>query len=188
MTNPSVRLTFREVTRSRWADLEKLFESPGGPKYCWCMVWRATPQEAGRRDGRSRKAALNRRVRRGVPIGLLGYLGEEPVAWVSIAPRPTYRHLGGLDDSTDEPEKVWSLICFFVARPFRGRGVMTQLLKAAVNHARRRGATVVEAYPVEPSSPSYRFMGFTPVFKAAGFREVGRAGTRRHVMRLQAKP
>ena len=50
--------------------------------------------------------------------------------------------------------------------------------------ARAKGATVVEAYPVAPDSPSYRFMGFVPVFEAAGFREVGRAGIRGHVMRL----
>ena len=43
----------------------------------------------------------------------------------------------------------------------------------------------VEAYPVDPDSPSFRFMGWVSVFKAAGFREVGRAGTRRHVMRLK---
>jgi hypothetical protein len=42
---------------------------------------------------------------------------------------------------------------------------------------------VVEAYPVDADSPSYRFMGFVAPFEKAGFREVGRAGTRRHVMR-----
>lgn len=64
---------------------------------------------------------------------------------------------------------------------------MRRLIGAAVEHARTRGATVVEAYPVKPDSPSYRFMGFIPSFKTAGFREVGRAGTRRHVMRLLLK-
>jgi hypothetical protein len=43
----------------------------------------------------------------------------------------------------------------------------------------------VEAYPVDPGAPSYRFMGYTTTFKAAGFREVVRAGTRRHVMRIR---
>jgi hypothetical protein len=43
---------------------------------------------------------------------------------------------------------------------------------------------VVEAYPVDPDSPSYRFMGFADLFETAGFREVGRAGKRRHVVRL----
>ena len=59
-----------------------------------------------------------------------------------------------------------------------------RLIGAAVDHARENGATVVEAYPVDPTSPSYLFMGFVGTFEAMGFREVGRAGTRRHVMRL----
>ena len=59
-----------------------------------------------------------------------------------------------------------------------------RLIAAAVEHARRMGAAVVEAYPVEPDSPSYRFMGLVGTFEAIGFIPVGRAGTRRHVMRL----
>jgi hypothetical protein len=43
---------------------------------------------------------------------------------------------------------------------------------------------VLEAYPVSPDSPSYRFMGFVPAFEARGFAPAGMAGTRRHVMRL----
>jgi len=67
----------------------------------------------------------------------------------------------------------------------RGQGLGRQTLEAAVAHARAEGARVVEAYPVAPDSPSYRFMGFVPAFEKAGFREVGRAGSRRHVMRLE---
>jgi GNAT superfamily N-acetyltransferase len=180
-------MTFHEVDREHWADLGRLFESSGGPKYCWCMVWRATPSEARRRDGASRKAALRRRVQSGVPIGILGYIGDDPVAWCSIAPRSTYRRLGGSDDPADAAEVVWSLVCFFIVRPLRRQGIATRLLEAAIDHARRQGATVVEAYPVEADSPSYRFMGFVPMFEALGFREVGRAGTRRHVVRLKLK-
>ena len=58
------------------------------------------------------------------------------------------------------------------------------MVKSAVVHAREKGATVVEAYPVDSDSPSYRFMGFVDIFEAMGFREVGTAGIRRHVMRL----
>jgi GNAT superfamily N-acetyltransferase len=175
------RLVFHEVDADRWPDFEQLFESRGGPKNCWCMVWRATPKE--KTNKHARKAGMKRRVMEGVPVGILGYLGEEPVTWCSIAPRPTYRRLGGPED--DETENVWSLVCFFVARRLRGQGAMARLIAAAVKHARRRGATVVEAYPVDPESPSYRFMGFIPTFKAAGFVEVGSAGTRRSVMRLK---
>ena len=147
------------------------------------MVWRATPAEAKQTSGPERKVNLKLRVDQGTPIGLLGYDGQEPVAWCSIAPRPTYRRLGGIEDEAQE--NVWALVCFYMARRLRGLGVTRQLIEAAVEHARQKGATIVEAYPVEPDSPSYRFMGFIESFKAAGFVEVGRAGTRRHVMHLR---
>src|SRR5262245_15184301 len=180
MTSP--RLTFHDVDPERWPDLVRLFAARGGPNSCWCMAWRATSQEAKQRDGASRKRALQGRVRNGVPIGLLGYLAGEPVAWCSIAPRTTYRRLGGPGDGDDA--SVWSLACLFLRRDLRGQKFADQLIAAAVTHARGRGAAVVEAYPVDPDSPSYRFMGFVDAFARAGFRHVGRAGTRRHVMRL----
>ena len=58
-----------------------------------------------------------------------------------------------------------------------------RLIAAAVDHAKSRGATVVEAYPVDEAAPSYRFMGFVGVFAKAGFADLGLAGVRRHVMR-----
>lgn len=168
------------VTPERWADMEALFEGRGGPHNCWCMVWRknqfakAMPGKAGK------KAAMQQRVVDGVTVGLLAYADGEPVAWCSIGPRDTYRKLGG-DESL---ANVWSLVCFFVTRPLRGQGVSRQLLDAAVAYARERGADYVEAYPVEPDSPSYRFMGRVPLFEQAGFEFVQMVGTRRHVMLL----
>jgi len=177
-------LIFREVDESRWVDFERLFAGSGGPKACWCMVWRATGIETRQTQGAQRKAAIKARVDAKVPIGILGYLDGEPVAWCSIAPRPTYRRLGGPDVAGQDPASVWSLACFFAHRKLRGQGVTSQLIHAAVTHARANGASVVEAYPVDPGSPSYRFMGYLPTFEAAGFSKVGVAGTRRHVMRL----
>ena len=178
-------LTFREVDQSNWDDFARLFQSRGGPKNCWCMVWRTTPAERKQPGGASRRAALSSRVAAGVPIGILAYRGDTPLAWCSIAPRPTYRRLGGPDDYVDEPVAVWSLACFFVKREHRGQGFGGQLLQAAIAHARRKGAKIVEAYPVASDSPSFRFMGFVDLFKQFGFEEVGLAGTRRHVVRLK---
>jgi len=182
MNDKLQHLVFHEVDRQRLNDFVTLFESRGGPKYCWCMAWRATPEEAKQQEGASRKAAFLRRVQQGVPVGILGYLDGRPIAWCSIAPRPTYRALGGAAEKPDE--NIWSLVCLFVKREHRGLGITARLIAAAVVHARKQGATVVEAYPVDPDSPSYRFMGFVSAFKKAGFVEVGRTGTRRHVMRL----
>jgi GNAT superfamily N-acetyltransferase len=175
-------MTFRPVTAARWKDLEDLFESRGGPKYCWCMAWRMA-SERHDMSRAQRKAAIKGRVKDGIPIGILGYLNGAPIAWCSIAPRPTYRKLGGLEKTNENPDTVWSLVCFFVKREFRGAGVTDRMLEAAVAYAKKKGAKVVEGYPVEKNSPSYTFMGFVPTFQAAGFKAAGRAGSRRHVMR-----
>ena len=72
----------------------------------------------------------------------------------------------------------------FIKRELRGEGMTAELIQVAAAHARSKGARILEAYPVLPGSPSYRFMGFVPTFERAGFRRVGPAGSRRHVMRL----
>lgn len=180
MTSHAPKFTVRAVEADTWPDFERLFEGKGAPKYCWCMAWRATKEESKQTDSASRKRAMQSRVRSGMPVGLLGYLDGDPVAWCSVAPRSTYRPLVR-DNASDEG--IWSIACFFTRREFRGQGLTKRMLAAALRHARAHGATVVEAYPVDADSPSYRHMGFVPMFAEAGFVEVGREGTRRHVMR-----
>lgn len=126
---------------------------------------------------------LRERVDAGVPVGILAYRGDQPVGWCSVGPRDTMRSTMGAPGALAD-EQIWSIVCFFVPRPLRGTGLTRRLLDAAVKQAHKRGATVIEAYPVDPESPSYRFMGFVSTFRDMGFVEVGRAGTRRHVMRL----
>jgi GNAT superfamily N-acetyltransferase len=180
------QLSFHELDAPRWDDFARLMQSGSWTRQCWCMAWRETGRDV-KRTGPERKAAMAERVQAGVPAGILGYLEGEPVAWCSIAPRPTYRRLGGPEPEGEVPEDVWSLVCFFRRRDLRGQGITARLLRAAVEHALEKGARVVEAYPVQPDSPSYTFMGYVPTFEAAGFRHVAMAGTRRHVMRLELR-
>ena len=146
------------------------------------MTWRATPEEIKDNKGPARRKQILGRIADGVPVGLVGYADGVPVAWVSVAPRHTFRNLGGPAEQSGE--KVWSLTCMYVRRQLRGEGIGRQLIEAAIAYASKRKADILEAYPVAPSSPSYRFMGFVPAFAGLGFVEVGKAGTRRHVMRL----
>ena len=85
----------------------------------------------------------------------------------------------------DEP--VWSVSCLFVARPFRRRGLSVALLNAAAEHARARGAAVVEGYPVEPNSENapaaFVWTGLASAFLRAGFVEVARRSETRPIMR-----
>ncbi|MGV3491608.1 MAG: GNAT family N-acetyltransferase [Devosia sp.] len=176
------RLTFKPVTKSTAKDFEALFEATGSPKYCWCMAWRATPDEIKAAKGQARKGQMLGRIADGTPVGLVGYVDGQPAAWVSLAPRDTFRGLGGPE--AEAGENIWSLTCMFVPRKNRGEGLGRELLAGAISYAKKRKATVLEAYPVDPDSPSYRHMGFVPLFEGMGFVELGKAGTRRHVMRL----
>jgi GNAT superfamily N-acetyltransferase len=85
-----------------------------------------------------------------------------------------------------DDKAVWSIVCFFVAKPFRGRGLMERFLKAAVDYARERGAKIVEGYPIEPTGRLSGYSGYTGLvssFRKAGFVEVLRRSERQPIMR-----
>jgi GNAT superfamily N-acetyltransferase len=142
------------------------------------MVWRMTKDELKQNNSACRKEFIKQRVWSDTPIGILGYSGNEAIAWCSIAPRETHQRLGG-DETL---ENVWSITCFYIKRAHRKKGLVRSLIKSAENYAKKNGAEYLEAYPVEESSPSYRFMGFIKTFEEMGFAFTKMAGTRRHVM------
>ncbi len=177
---------FRAVTPENWRDMTALFEGRGGPRQCWCMVWRSDVDGApAPKAAPARRAAMERLVSAAKPIGILGYNQGTPVAWCSIAPRALF----GKSLSTTPPDPgLWSLTCFFIRADHRGQSGLAALLSAAESHAAQQGATAIEAYPVAPDSPSYRFSGLLPSFASAGYVEIGTVGTRRHILRKSLRP
>jgi GNAT superfamily N-acetyltransferase len=168
----------KPVNRNNWTDFEELFESKGGPSYCWCMVWRMTKEELKQNTSECRKEYIKKRVWSDIPIGLLGYIENKAFAWCSIAPRETHQRLYG----DENIENVWSITCFYIKKEFRKKGITEFLIENAKKYAQENGAKYIEAYPVEKESPSYRFMGFIKTFEKSGFKYIKMAGTRRHVM------
>jgi GNAT superfamily N-acetyltransferase len=152
------------------------------------MWWRLARAEFEQKKGRGNRLALHGIVNSGPPPGVLGYLGSEPVGWCAVAPRADYarltnsRVLGPVDD-----EPVWSVVCFFVARQNRRKGVTEALLRAAVRFAGEHGARFVEGYPIEPIKDRipdvFGYTGFTSTFAKAGFTEVLRRSPTRPIMR-----
>lgn len=171
---------FRPINADNWPDFETLMESRGSPHNCWCTAWIDVEKKAGKSE---KKATMRKRVEDGTPVGLLVYANNEPIGWCAVAPRETYRPLGG-DETKDH---VWSVVCFFIKRDFRGQGISNQLLKKATEYASNHGAKFIEGYPVAKDSPSYRFMGFKPTFEKADFTFVKPAGSRRNVMLKELK-
>jgi len=81
---------------------------------------------------------------------------------------------------------VWSVVCFFVDRNDRGKGLTLGLLRAAVAYAISQGVEIVEGYPVEPGARLYTYMGSPATFQEAGFQEVARPTEGRPIMRYYA--
>jgi GNAT superfamily N-acetyltransferase len=176
-----VAVDVRPLTTARVADLATLFEQGGDPKWCWCSYFRIRGRDwtnATPADNRQLLAAAARKRDRAP--GLVAYVEGQVVGWVSLGPRRDYERLAYSKVLAPVDEApVWSIVCFVVGRKSRGRGVAGDLLVAAIDYARKHGATMLEAYPVEvpkgeriPSASV--FHGTLGMFKRAGFEVVER--------------
>lgn len=185
-------LVFHPCTVARWSDLAELFGERGACGGCWCMFWRLPRKEFDAGKGAGNKRAFKKIVSAGREPGLLAYAGKEPVGWCALAPREDYvalersRILRPVDD-----QAVWSISCLFIKKQYRRKGVSTELIKAAVEFAAKRGAKIVEGYPVEPSMKNmpdpFLWHGIPSAFRAAGFDEVLRRSKSRPIMRYNVK-
>jgi hypothetical protein len=152
------------------------------------MWWRLTAKQFEQQKGEANRRAMKRIVRSGEIPGLLAYHDGEPVGWCSVAPREAYPRLDRsriLKRVDDHP--VWSVVCFFVAKAYRRRGVMRSLIEAAIDYVGSQGGATLEGYPTEPKgerSPDlFLFHGVPSAFLEAGFVEVARRSKNRPIMR-----
>ncbi len=178
---------FHPLTPDRWGDFETLFGPRGACGGCWCMWWRLTRSEFDRMKGEANRQAMRALVESGRVPGILAYSGGAPVGWCSVAPREEFGALARsrvLHPVDDRP--VWSVVCFFVDKAYRRRGLTVALLRAAVDYAAAHGATIVEGYPVEPKKADvpglFIYTGTVSAFRKAGFVEVARGSPSRPVM------
>lgn len=190
-----MKLTVAPLTPNRWSDLESIFNARGCSvaRGCWCMAYRLSGSRESLPPGVTRaqanRAGLRALVNGGNPPGLIGYRGKVPVGWISIAPREEYAKLqrSPIMKAVDE-QPVWSVICFVVPAEYRGQGVAQALLAGAVAYAKKQGAKLVEAYPVDKrtrSKDDYMWFGAKSMYDNAGFKEVARRKPQRPIVRIR---
>jgi len=92
----------------------------------------------------------------------------------------------GLHQRLDETP-VWSIVCLFIAKAYRHKGVALSTIHAAIEYVRSQGGKILEAYPTIPEGkqlpPVSSFMGVPSLFQQAGFVECARPSQRKLIMR-----
>ncbi|HZC72788.1 MAG TPA: GNAT family N-acetyltransferase [Jatrophihabitans sp.] len=185
-------VTVADATAERWDDLVAVMGTRGDPPRCWCQWFRLNRPGFYASSLEQRRAALHDQMTAPVPPGVLAYDDAGvPSGWCAIAPRAEYPRLETYRAAspTADGDALWAVTCFVVRVGARKRGLAEVLLDGAVDLARRHGAGVVEAYPldttVRKASAPELFHGPLSVFLRAGFQEVGsRTSPARPVVRL----
>ena len=187
------KISFKSLTEENWNDFEHLFGVRGACGGCWCMYWRLKRSEFVKNKGGGNKKKIKELVREQKNTGILMYLDKKVAGWCSVSPRQDFtlldnsRVLRKVDDL-----QVWSVVCFFITKDFRRMGLTVPFLHFVIDYCRRKGAGIVEAYPVDVDSKDYptifAHVGFYSSFKKAGFQEVARRSATRPIMRMVLTP
>lgn len=170
------------LTKDRWEDLEKLFGPHGAEGGCWCMFWRLRSKNFSANAGEKNKASLKVLASGERAPGLLAYKDGVAVGWCSLAPREDFQRLAHSRKYKPlDNQPVWSIICFFIAKPFRRQGLQRTLIAAACDWAGCQGAGILEAYPRDLGDPALNqtklygsdgYMGIASTFAQEGFIRV----------------
>jgi len=169
----------RDVTPERVADYLDFFDHRAFRDFpawqsCYCMETHRdhTDEEWSARTGADNRGDMQAMIRDGRVTALLAYVDGKPVGWCNYG--ETTRLSGvmmKLKLDAAEHSGVGSIACFVIAAPYRGHGVATKLLDAAVERLKARGMRSVEAYPrrQEDSSAQAHYRGSLRMYERAGF-------------------
>ena len=152
------------------------------------MSWRLRNKDFENGKGEGNKNSMRELVKNKEEIGIIVYIDDIPAAWCSIAPRGQFIKLekskvwARIDD-----EEVWSVSCLFLAKPYRNKGLSTEVIKCAIEFCDSKAVKIIEAYPVEPYSDkipaAFAWTGIPSAFIKAGFSEVARRSESKPIMR-----
>src|SRR5215218_9248892 len=109
----------RPLTDQTWADLEELFDLPGGSivRGCWCIYYRKVGKvSVSQASGSSNKQQLHALVRSGVVPGLIGYARKQGIRTLEAYP-------------VDKPERSHDDFMFFGSRSLYERAGFREVVR-----------------------------------------------------------
>jgi len=168
-----------DVTPERLAEYQDFFDHHAFRDFpawqsCYCMETHRdhTDEEWAARTGVDNRADMSAMIGDGRVTALLAYVDGKPVGWCNYGETT---HLSGVMQKLKldpaEHQGVGSIACFVIAAPYRGHGVATRLLGAAVDRLKARGVRAVEAYPrkQDEGNDQAHYRGSLRMYEKAGF-------------------
>ena len=191
MRSQSTPFSTKELSIETWPDFEKLFLKRGfvgDGWWCWCTHHHVSsyslPKYAQPRT-REERFENNRRMKRELvedscAHGVIVYDREDPIGWCQYGladELPRTDNSRNYRDVSQPRNKngLWRITCFVVDEGYRGKGVATIGLEAALDSIGRRGGGLVESYPVieTDQGSNYLYSGTVGMFRKKGFKIVG---------------
>lgn len=164
-----------------WPTISKFFGPKGLVENCWCTYFRMESKDYSSCRPAAREDMLRDLVEDGGQVGVLGSIDDVPVGWIGVGPRSSFPRLRRsrvaklLED--DDPARIWSIVCVYLARDHRHQGLVRVLIDRAAEWARDENAELIEAYPEDDRDPESgfdptSFHGRVSTFEACGFTVV----------------
>ena len=184
-----MKLNLQPLTSSNWKTFEALMGEKGGCGNCWCMYFRLPYKTFQENKPGGNKKMMRQLVNKGLPQGLIASMDKVPVGWIAMAPREDYMKLENSRVFKRIDEKpVWSITCFFIKKEFRHKGLSQQLIKGAIEFARKKKIKTLEAYPAIPYAEKvphpFLWVGVLSSFIKNGFTIVRQQSKSRAMVRI----
>jgi GNAT superfamily N-acetyltransferase len=118
---------------------------------------------------------------------------DKPIGWVTFGPKADFPKINRSPTlATKDFETVWSIPCFFIHKDYRGMKVASKLLEHSIKILKKRGATVLEGYPVKPYykdkiPAAFAWTGTVPLFEKCKFGLAGDKKRSKLLYRLSLK-
>jgi GNAT superfamily N-acetyltransferase len=189
MKQQEIKLEFDQLTSSTWKKFEAVMGEKGGCGNCWCMYFRLPYKTFQENKPDGNKKMMKQLVKKDRPQGLMASINKEPVGWIALAPREDYMRLANsrvFKPIDDKP--VWSITCFFIKKEFRHKGLSQQLIKGAIDFAKKKKIKTLEAYPAIPYAEKvphpFLWVGVLSTFIKQGFKIVQQHSKSRAMVRI----
>jgi len=143
-------IAIKALSSDTWNDFVSLMMTDAQCAECWCLNHR---ESAGCPTGAAAQAKMLQLTTENKVGGLLAYQDQNCVGWIAIDPMS---ELVGHDCQSSAKPNEWSIHCIFVKDGFRGLGISSVLIRAAIEFAKSKGAMLISAFPI-PSENRSRF-------------------------------